>query len=54
LLCCLLQINSVSALNSKPGKGAIFENWVITEIRKNKLNLGETADFYYFRDSVGN
>ncbi len=54
LLCNLLQINTTKMLISKDKKGAIFENWVITELKKNRLNKGEKADFYYFRDSAGN
>jgi predicted AAA+ superfamily ATPase len=54
LLCHLLKIYSASKLSSHESKGAIFENWVITELRKNQFNQGMLADQYYFRDSAGN
>ena len=34
--------------------GGIFENWTITEIRKNNFNIGIANAMYYFRDSTGN
>ncbi len=32
----------------------MFENWVITEIRKNNFNAGQNEGMYYFRDNTGN
>ena len=37
LLCNLLGINSVTALQKHNAYGALFENWVISEIRKNNF-----------------
>lgn len=54
LLCYLLGIHSKAALRKHPQYGAIFENWVITEIKKNRLNLGVVDQLYYYRDSAGN
>ena len=54
LLCHLLGIKSVSALEKNIAYGAIFENWIITEIKKNKFNGGQNDGLYYFRDNVGN
>ncbi len=54
LLCHLLGISSVGALRSHTRYGAIFENWVITEIRKNKYNQGLRGGMYFFRDRSGN
>ena len=34
--------------------GAIFENWCISEIKKNKCNDGENGGLFYFRDHLGN
>lgn len=34
--------------------GAIFENWCISEIKKNKCNGGEIGGLFYFRDHLGN
>jgi uncharacterized protein len=54
LLCYLLDITSKTSLQKSSQKGAIFENFVINEIRKNKFNTAEPADQYYLRDSTGN
>ena len=54
LLCHLLSIKSVTALQKHHAYGAIFENWSITEIRKNNFNSAQTDGMYYFRDSAGN
>jgi uncharacterized protein len=54
LLCYLLNIKTATALKSHHAYGAIFENWCITEIRKNNFNNGQIGGMYYFRDSAGN
>ena len=54
LLCYLLNIKSVTALKKHHACGAIFENWCITEIRKNNFNNAQNGGMYYFRDSAGN
>lgn len=54
LLCFLLAINNVAALIKHTRYGAIVENWVITEIKKNRTNKGITGGMNYFRDSAGN
>ena len=54
LLCHLLGIKSVTALKKNHAYGALFENWIISEIRKNKFNAGLSDGMYYFRDSTGN
>ena len=54
LLCYLLGIKSNAALHRHTAYGSIFENWVITEIKKNNLNTGLNDGMYYFRDNVGN
>lgn len=54
LLCHLLGIKSSTALQKHAAYGSIFENWVITEIRKNNFNAGLNEGLYYFRDSLGN
>ncbi len=54
LLCHLLGIKSVSALQKNNAYGFLFENWVIAEIRKNNFNAAQNDGMYYFRDSVGN
>lgn len=54
LLCYLLGINSITALKKHDRYGAIFENWIVSEIRKNRANTGIAGGMYYFRDSAGN
>jgi len=54
LLCFLQRIKTQADLLQHHLYGAIFENWVITEIKKNKYNIGESAGMHYFRDSAGN
>ncbi|MFY8005583.1 MAG: ATP-binding protein [Chitinophagaceae bacterium] len=54
LLCSLLGIKTTAQLNKHTHYGALFENWVLTEIRKNNYNKGQTNGMYYFRDNTGN
>ena len=54
LLCHLLGIKSVTALQKNNVYGALFENWVMSEIRKNNFNAARNEGMYYFRDSTGN
>ncbi len=54
LLCYLLGIKSVSALKNNRTYGSVFENWIITEIKKNNFNEGQNGGLFYFRDNVGN
>ena len=50
----LLGIKDESHVTSHPLKGALFENLVIIEKLKQKLNKAEEPSLYYFRDNVGN
>lgn len=54
LLCYLLKINDPQRLEDHPFRGAIFENWVISELMKSYWNQGEEAPLYFWRDSNGN
>lgn len=54
LLCYLLNLTSQSALIKHNAYGAILENWVMTEIKKNRSNKGINGGMNYFRDSAGN
>lgn len=54
LLCSLLNIQSKESLKKHNRFGAIFENWCITEIRKNIFNRGDADGMFFFRDSAGN
>jgi uncharacterized protein len=50
----LLSIKNAGHVDTHPLKGALFENLVIMEKLKQKLNNVETPSLYYFRDNVGN
>jgi len=54
LLCSLLNIQSKESLKKHNRFGAIFENWCISEIRKNIFNRGDADGMFFFRDSAGN
>ena len=54
LACALLNIKSAEELETHYSRGALFENWVITEIIKNRLNQRQPiVDLYFWRDSNG-
>lgn len=54
LLCYLLNLTSQVALLKHNAYGGIFENWMITEIKKNRAKTGVNGGMYYFRDSADN
>ncbi len=54
LLCTLLQVNSRDRLKRHSMFGAIFENWCVAEIKKNRANQGMNDGMFYFRDHLGN
>ena len=53
LLCYLLGLKE-QTLKSHVMYGSIFENWIISEIKKNRFNTGISGGMYFFRDSAGN
>jgi len=53
LVCYLLGIMSVEHLESHPLRGALFEGMVITELLKQRYNLGLPVNLYYWRDKTG-
>jgi predicted AAA+ superfamily ATPase len=54
LLCHLLGIKSQTSLKKHRHYGFLFENWIISEVKKNRFNDGQPENLYYFRDNVGN
>jgi len=54
LLVFLLGIENPDQVSRDPLVGAIFENLVIIECLKTRLNQGKLANLYYYRDSNGN
>lgn len=53
LACWLLGLRSPEHLRSHPLRGAIFENWVISEMLKHRTNLGERGGLSFYRDRRG-
>jgi len=53
-LCCFLQrISSPQALLGSPLFGALFESWVVAEIRKQFITLDVAPQMYHWRTSGG-
>ncbi len=53
LLCYLLKIHSPEFLDTHPLRGSIFENFVISEFMKKKMNAGQEPNYYFWRDQKG-
>jgi len=53
LLAALLDIDTIDDVKRHPFRGGIFESFIITEIIKNKLNIGQSAGVYFWRDKIG-
>lgn len=53
LACWLLGIRSEDVLALHPLRGALFENWVVSEFIKARYNQGQPADLYFWRDNNG-
>lgn len=51
--CSLLGLKSKVEISVSHFKGALFENYVITEIMKSNLNTGTNAKLYFWRDNNG-
>jgi predicted AAA+ superfamily ATPase len=50
----LLRIQSPKALANHPMRGALFENFIISELLKNRFNRGQRSNLYFWRDQSGN
>ncbi len=53
LVSYLTAINTIEQYKHGPMKGAIFENYLVTEIIKKEKHNNTHADFYYYRTSSG-
>jgi predicted AAA+ superfamily ATPase len=53
LVCALLGIQNGEQLEFNPYKGALFENFVITEIIKTRFNKAKPHHLYFWRDNTG-
>jgi uncharacterized protein len=54
LACWLLGLRAPAQVSRDPLLGSLFENFVVMEAMKDRLNSGESADMYFYRDSDGN
>jgi len=54
LACWLLGLRTAEQLDRDPLWGNLFENFVIMEAMKDRLNDGATAEMYFYRDSEAN
>lgn len=50
----LLRIADPKQLYQHAFRGALFENFVVSELLKNRLNQGKRSNLYFWRDSTGN
>lgn len=53
LACWLLGVRKPEQLSLHPTRGALFENWVITEFLKHRTNQGQPSDLHFWRDNNG-
>jgi predicted AAA+ superfamily ATPase len=53
LACSLLRIYNPEYLENHPLRGALFENMVVMEFVKRKMNTDSTTGLYYWRDKTG-
>lgn len=54
LACWLVAIRQAEQIETHPQRGAFFENWVLSEMLKARLNNGLPSDLYFWRDRAGN
>lgn len=53
LLCYLLGITEMGQLETHPLRGHIFENFMISEIKKNSINANKKFSDFFWRDQKG-
>jgi len=54
LACWLLGLRTAGQVARDPLWGSLFENFIVMEAMKDRLNAGESAEMYFYRDSEGN
>lgn len=54
LASALLGVQNADQLELHPFKGSLFENMVVVELLKQRLNKGKRNNLYFWRDSKGN
>lgn len=50
----LLSIREAGQVATHPQRGALFENWVVSEMLKTRFNRGLPSHLYFWRDRAGN
>ncbi len=53
IVCLLAGIQQAKQLQTHSMRGALFETWVISELIKNRFNIGLLSNLYFWRDSQG-
>lgn len=53
LACALLGIQNKEQLASHPLRGSLFENFIISELKKSCFNRGGSENLYFWRDNKG-
>jgi len=53
LVCCLLGIEQSRQLATHPLRGAVFENWIVTELMKGRFNRLKKSNLYFWRNNTG-
>jgi predicted AAA+ superfamily ATPase len=53
LVCRLLGIERPEQLATHPLRGAVFENWVVTELMKGRFNRLQKSNLYFWRNNTG-
>jgi hypothetical protein len=54
LACYLMGIHTKEQLMTHPLRGQLFENFIVSELLKNRFNQGKPDNLYFFRDNTGN
>ena len=49
----LLSIREARQIETHPQRGALFENWVVSELLKARFNHGLPSNLYFWRDRAG-
>ncbi len=53
LVCWLIGIRTPDQLRSHPLRGPIFETWVVSEVAKHRMNMGESRGLSFYRNRDG-
>lgn len=54
LACWLLGLRTAEQVARDPLRGSLFENLIVMEAMKDRLNAGDSPEMYFYRDSEGN